>query len=173
MPQQNGNRTGGEGQPTKKIVPVFDKYPKTILLNDKSDEVAEGAAEYENQSYSQADFKKVWNGYATEIKDKRPRLSAIMKEQIPELSGDNLIVRFIANSHVQRDWLYKNVHDELEGYLRKKLHNSEIKLEFEVEGEVAASSDGTPYTSQEKFNYLLEKSEALRYMREVFGLKTD
>ena len=143
------------------------------MLNDKSDEVAEDAAKYEKQSYSHGDFKKVWSGYATEIKDKRPRLSAIMKEQIPELSGDNLIVRFIANSHVQRDWLYKNVHDELEGYLRKKLHNSEIKLEFEVEGEVVASSDGTPYTSQEKFNYLLEKSEALRYMREVFGLKTD
>jgi len=93
--------------------------------------------------------------------------------QEPELDLDKFIVRFYANSDVQKEWLNKNVRSELEGFLQHNLHNSKVNMRFELQGEDIASDNSTPYTAQEKFNFMLEKSEALRMMREVFGLKTD
>jgi len=127
-----------------------------------------------NRDFTQSEFNKVWRQFAENERKKRPRLGSLMLEQVPELLLDDFIVKFYANSEVQKGWLDKNVHNELEGYLRANLHNAKISLRFMVQGAEQEGNDSdTPYTSQEKFNYMLEKSEALQMLRDVFGLKTD
>ncbi len=97
-----------------------------------------------------------------------------MKQQVPQRTNGGFEYIFSVESQVIKDFLYKNVHDSLEGYLREQLHNSFITLRFELKNEQqTASQSDLPFTSVEKFNYMLAKNKSLKLLQEVFDLHTD
>ncbi|MBR4621665.1 MAG: hypothetical protein IKO46_11875 [Salinivirgaceae bacterium] len=163
--------------------PVYKQYPQTITLKSVTDESlqsANGQLQEESNDFTPGDFAKVWNDFAKAESARRPRLSALLCSQIPPMPDNGLIFRFKVDSMTVKDYLKKNIHNALEGYLRANLHNSGIVLRFELEGEQTddSANEGTkkenlPYTSKEKYVYMLEKNPALKLLRDTFDLETD
>lgn len=128
----------------------------------------------ENEEFTQAQFDQAWKDYAMTEAKQRPRLSSLLLSQIPQKTDDGLLFRLLVGSQTVKEYLYnKNVHNALEGYLRANLHNTHINLRFEVDGEVEAEKSGMPYTSKEKYVYMLEKNPNLQILRDIFDLETD
>ena len=163
--------------------PVYKEYPQTISLQSVVNESAkqkDGKLVQENSDFTQEQFDIVWKKFATAEKASRPRLSALLNSQIPQKPESGVLFRFIVDSKTVKDYLYKNLHNALEGYLRTNLHNSEIVLRFELEGEQnddaqseTHQKDNLPYTSKEKYIYMLDKNPALKLLRDHFDLETD
>lgn len=131
----------------------------------------------ESSNFSCEQFAAVWKQFAKSQSKLRPRLCAILNEQIPSASSDNLNINFVVGSMVVKEYLYKNIHGSLEGYLREQLHNSGINLAFSIEGERVdfnkEKNNVLPYTSLEKYRYMLEKNSNLSELQVVFDLQTD
>ncbi len=163
--------------------PVYKQYPQTITLKSVTDESvqsANGQLQEESNDFTHDDFAKAWKEFAKAEGARRPRLSALLCSQIPPMPDNGLIFRFKVDSMTVKDYLKKNIHNALEGYLRANLHNSGIVLRFELEGEQTddSANEGTkkenlPYTSKEKYVYMLEKNPALKLLRDTFDLETD
>lgn len=163
--------------------PVYKQYPQTISLKSVTDESvqsANGQLQEENNDFTHDDFAKVWKDFAKAEGARRPRLSALLGSQIPKMPDSGLTFRFQVDSMTVKDYLKKNIHNALEGYLRANLHNTGIVLRFELEGEQTddTANEGTkkenlPYTSKEKYVYMLEKNPALKLLRDTFDLETD
>lgn|GEM_PF-3939522 len=139
-----------------------------------------GQIDEESNNFTHDEFAKVWMDFAKAEKMHRPRLSALLGSQIPQMPENGLVFIFKVDSLTVKDYLYKNTHNRLEGYLRANLHNSEIILRFEAEGEQnndesneGARKGNLPYTSKEKYVYMLDKNPALKLLRDAFGLETD
>lgn len=163
--------------------PVYKQYPQTISLKSVTDESvqsANGQLQEESNDFTHDDFAKVWKEFAKAEGARRPRLSALLSSQVPKMPDSGLTFRFDVDSMTVKDYLKKNIRNTLEGYLRANLHNSGIVLRFELEGEQTddSANEGTkkenlPYTSKEKYVYMLEKNPALKLLRDTFDLETD
>ena len=171
--------TAGSSKPTPiqepvNARPVYKEYPQTISLqsvvaaNDGDASIKE-----ENEEFTQAQFDKVWNDFAKAEANQRPRLSSLLLSQIPQKPDSGLLFRFVVGSVTVKEYLYKNMHNVLEGYLRANLHNTHISLRFDVDGEVEQENTGVPYTSKEKYVFMLEKNPNLQILRDIFDLETD
>lgn len=171
--------TGGRAKFTPitepvKTPPVYKEYPQTISLQSvASADAVDGSLKEESEEFSQEEFNKVWKDFAQAEANRRPRLSSLLLSQIPQKPDDGLLFRFTVGSLTVKEYLYKNMHNALEGYLRANLHNSGINLRFEVDGEVEADTSGMPYTSKEKYVFMLEKNPNLQILRDIFDLETD
>lgn len=95
-----------------------------------------------------------------------------MLSQIPEMPKLGLTFCFKVGSQTAKDFMYKAVHDSLESHLRKRLHNSNIKFRIETTDEVFVAT-GLPFTSKDKYIYMLEKNPTLALLRDAFDLETD
>lgn len=158
-----------------KVHPVYKEYPQTISLDSVMKEGNAEASDItakEEEEFTPEQFAKVWRDYANAEKAQRPRLCSTMLAQVPQMPDRGLTFRFKVGSQTVKDYMYKTVHDSLEAYLRKNLHNSNIGLRFETDGEVYEES-GLPYTSKEKYKYMVEKNPALLLLRDAFDLETD
>jgi DNA polymerase-3 subunit gamma/tau len=169
-------------QPTEqqKVVahPVYKEYPQTISLQSVVNEKArleDGQLSFASEDFTQEQFATVWKNFVKSESTRRPRLSALLNSQIPQKPENGLQFRFIVDSQTVKEYLYKNLHSALEGYLRENLHNSNIVLRFEMDGdtETEVRNDGLPYTAKEKYVYLLEKNPELKLLRDTFDLETD
>lgn len=159
-----------------KFHPIYKEYPKTISLDSVKKESLEEASSdisvKENDEFTQEQFESAWNDFAKAEKNLRPRLSDSLLSQVPSIPARGLTFRFKVGSQTVKDFMYRSVHDSLEGYLRKKLHNSDINLRFETVDE-EFDETGLPYTSKEKYKYFVEKNPALVLLRDAFDLETD
>lgn len=159
-----------------KVHPVYTEYPQTISLDSVKKESIEGASSditvKENEEFTQEQFASVWNDFAKAEKKQRPRLSDSLLSQVPSIPDRGLTFRFKVGSQTVKEFMYRSVHDSLEAYLRKNLHNSDINLRFETNDEVYEET-GLPYTSKEKYKYFVEKNPALLLLRDAFDLETD
>ncbi len=163
--------------------PVYKQYPQTISLKSVTDESvqsANGQLQEESNDFTHDDFAKAWKEFAKAEGARRPRLSALLSSQVPKMPDSGLTFRFDVDSMTVKDYLKKNIRSTLEGYLRANLHNSGIVLQIELEGEQTddSANEGTkkenlPYTSKEKYVYMLEKNPALKLLRDTFDLETD
>ena len=147
---------------------------------NESEKLKDGKLLQENTDFTQEQFDVVWKKFAKAESSSRPRLSALLNNQIPQKPENGTPFRFIVDSQTVKDYLYKNLHNALEGYLRANLHNSDIELRFELEGEQyddtkseSKQKGNLPYTSKEKYMYMLDKNPALKLLRDHFDLETD
>ncbi len=129
----------------------------------------------ECNDFSQKELEAAWKNFARAESSHRPRLSNLLTSQIPQKPAEGFVFRFMVDSITVKDYLYKNIHKTLEGYLRENLHNSKIVLSFEMAGDAEsdAREKGLPYTSKEKYMYLLNKNADLKLLRDTFDLETD
>ena len=157
-----------------KAPPVYKEYPQTISLQSVAAASAGDASiKEENEEFTQEQFDKVWKDFAKAEANQRPRLSNLLLSQVPQKPENGLLFRFIVGSVTVKEYLYKNMHNVLEGYLRANLHNTHIELRFDVDGEVEQENTGMPYTSKEKYVFMLEKNPNLQILRDIFDLETD
>lgn len=66
--------------------------------------------------------------------------------------------------------MIENIEVELLGFLRKKLKNSSIAFDYQINED---KEERRPYTSEEKFKAMAKKNPALLKLAEEFGLDTD
>lgn len=125
-----------------------------------------------SEEYTQETFIKKWKEFAANEKKSRPRLSALLLSNLP-VKIDEHIYRLQVESATVRDFLIKNVHSQLEDYMRNTLRNSLVEIRFEIDGEVRNNDSGLPYTSVEKYKYLLEKNPDLALLQKAFDLQAD
>ena len=172
------NTSGG------KIPPVYKQYPQTISLQSVSGgdgSTAGGSIKELNEDFTQDQFDAVWMKYVKNEVSRLPRLSGLLSSHIPQKPDSGLNFIFIVSSETIKEFIYnKGIHNSLEGYLRTNLRNSNINLRFETEGEgngegngEEKSSSGMPYTSKEKYIYMLEKNPDLKLLQNAFELETD
>lgn len=159
------------------IHPVYKQYPQTISFDSvKQESLEENASSdislKENAEFTQEKFTSVWNSFARMEEKQRPRLSSKLLSQVPTIPQRGLTFRFKVGSQTVKEYMYKSIHDSLEAYLRKNLHNSGILLRFETDDEVFEET-GLPYTSKEKYKFFVEKNPALLLLRDAFDLETD
>jgi DNA polymerase-3 subunit gamma/tau len=84
---------------------------------------------------------------------------------------ENETVIFQLNGEIQ-EGIFQKIKPDILQILRRKLNNYSIHLEAVIKEE---ENDGKRklYTSTDKLNYLLEKSPALKDLKQRFGLETD
>lgn len=158
--------------------PVYKEYPQTISLQSVVNENAKSLSAQstdENNDFSQEELDSAWMGFAKAESARRPRLSSLLASQIPQKPIEGSVLRFMVDSQTVKEYLYKNLHKTLEEYLRENLHNSSISLRFEMAGDAEADAreKGLPYTSKEKYMFLLDKNPELKLLRDAFDLETD
>ena len=127
----------------------------------------------QNNDFTQQDFDKVWMAFAKAEKARRPRVSMLLSSKIPQKPENGVYFRFDVSSQTAQAYLKTNLQEPLERYLRDNLHNQRITLRFEMDGATEPESNGMPYTSKEKYMFMLEKNPALKTLRDAFDLETD
>lgn len=111
--------------------------------------------------------------FAKAEKARRPRVSMLLSSKIPQKPDNSVNFRFDVSSQTAKDYLELNLREPLQRYLRDNLHNNRITLRFEMDGAADPESNGLPYTSKEKYMFMLEKNPALKQLRDAFDLETD
>lgn len=140
----------------------------TSVFEEKEVEVAE-----ENELIQGSEFREVtfnafinkWNALAEKFKkENRITLYTIMTANEPRLKGN--IIEIDVENMVQSDQLREGKIDIL-NYLRVELQNFALDL---VSHQVEQAVVRKAYTSQEKYQAMVEKNPALEVLRKTFNL---
>ena len=107
-----------------------------------------------------------WFRYANEMPKAQAATSARMKTMKLNLKPDYEVEVTVENYMVEE--LMQDIKVSLQTYLRTQLRNDYIKLVFTV---AAADAPHRPFTRQEKFKSMLERSEELRMLNRELGLE--
>lgn len=176
-PQQQGKRTSPFAAENTVIArPVYKEYPQNISLQSVAKENttrSESLSDAQNNDFTQQDFDKVWMAFAKAEKSRRPRVSMLLSSKIPQKPENGVNFRFDVSSQTAKDYLELNLREPLQRYLRDNLHNNLVTIRFEMDGAAEPESNGMPYTSKEKYMFMLEKNPALKLLRDAFDLETD
>ncbi|HEY5569858.1 MAG TPA: DNA polymerase III subunit gamma/tau [Bacteroidales bacterium] len=142
-----------KGSRTKRTDPASDSIDSLPKINGK------------NKTYTQADLEYAWRGYVTD-KPEEYHLIAVMKEYIPVAEVNNKIVLTLYNQIDEK--LISDHNSSICQFLRENLSNDQITLQLEMK---ELSDDQKIFTQKEKFEYMLQKNEALVKLRGHFRLK--
>jgi DNA polymerase-3 subunit gamma/tau len=121
-----------------------------------------------NEPFSETEMLEQWIKYAQRMEDKGLRIIAsLLTINDPTLDGTT-IIHELPNESSKID--FEKEKPELLGYLRGKLHNHEISIHVKVNETLV---DKKRYTTQEKYNRLVELNPNLELMRNLFGLEVN
>ncbi|MDR0560391.1 MAG: DNA polymerase III subunit gamma/tau [Prevotellaceae bacterium] len=152
----------------KKGEQQIPEIPKAISLkdmrldNNKQETKTETVIETPvNKDFTVDDIVSEWKAYAEGIKQKSPRLSSRLLAYTPELIDNNTITYPVLGD-VEKEEYYKNMMDahsaDLIEHLRTKI-NSSIKIKWIIKKpETETNNEKTPYTVQDKINYIISKN---------------
>ncbi|MHC1733780.1 MAG: DNA polymerase III subunit gamma/tau [Bacteroidales bacterium] len=119
-----------------------------------------------DRDFTADELAEAWSNFAAEVKEESPRISVTLLSVSPELLPDRTIILKLDNSAL-REAFDSNFKSRLEGYLRRFLENSQLKLLTTVEsterGEIL-------YSPEQKFNHLAAKNPALKDLKKTFNL---
>ena len=140
------------------------------FLNKKEDDEGEqeivaatGAA---RSDFRQDQLNPLWLEFAKTIEAKgKVSLFRLFSEQFPKID-DNYILHFPVESQALADDLQIEK-PELLTFLRKKLNNYGIKIDFPV---IEAEHSKMLYTPQDKFKHMVEKHPQLVYLKKALDL---
>jgi DNA polymerase-3 subunit gamma/tau len=121
----------------------------------------------DNKSFTQEDLEGAWSDYAESIENNSALLFTTLIKNKPLLK-ENCIVEFIVDNKVQIDIITENKMDFMQ-FLKKRLRNSEIKLELTV----TEVEEKTYVTPDEKFNKMAEKNPELLNFKKNLDLEID
>ena len=82
-------------------------------------------------------------------------------------------VTFYVSNDAQRDWVREKAHQRLEGGLRQKLKNRNVKLMIQTVVTDGNKKAARPYMPTEKAKVLLAGSEELKAMKEELDLDVE
>jgi DNA polymerase-3 subunit gamma/tau len=135
-------------------------------LNSKPVVQEEQKTEAKEQSFSQEKLLTAWDNMVQYVSSK-PRLAIALKEASPLLKEDN-IISFSVLNEVQKNWMEKNSAVDILSFLKNELQNDKINLEVTVvEAQKGAKR---PYTSDEKFRFLVEQYPIVQQLKQAINL---
>ncbi len=109
--------------------------------------------------------RQAWQDYAEKHKDQVAEYHLLNQ---PLTINKNLITVLLTNPIEEP--LLKDIKSDLVTYLRKRLKNSYIQVEGEMQ---QYSTKRKAYTNKEKFEYLVEKNPLLKELKDKLGLDPD
>ena len=116
--------------------------------------------------FTEENFLKIWNSYINELHNKGEKIFAsILKADIPKIKNNFICVTY-PNEMMKKELL--KVKPKALSYLRKELNNYEIDFKVSVNEENVKKF---AYTTQEKYELLKEKNEAITTLRRTFNLE--
>ncbi len=140
------------------------------LLNPKVEEAddANTVLAEMNESFTEEDLKKAWNEYSLEIKKQlKNSLYSTLNSSPIQLTSEKKIIIEIKNSIEAADLDKEKI--DLLGFLRKKLNNTFIQLEYKVQSEDKI----TFLDSKAKFDKMCKENESLIKFQKLFNLDID
>jgi DNA polymerase III subunit gamma/tau len=123
----------------------------------------------EKEDFTQTDFIKFWVAYSQMIKNQnKMSLAALMDNYTPTLK-ENFKIELQVENKLQADELLFEKTGIL-NYLRSQLRNYSIQLETII---VEQQGNSKPYTSSDKYQFMLKKNPKLESFRKAFNLDLD
>ncbi|MCR9017149.1 hypothetical protein [Aquiflexum gelatinilyticum] len=137
----------------------------TVDVEEKPTKPSEQLAEI----FDLAKLKSEINEIIEDYKSQHRSLEMTVLKQPVVLENETII--FQLNGEIQ-EGIFQKIKPDILQILRRKLNNYSIHLDAIIKEE---ENDGKRklYTSTDKLNYLLEKSPALKDLKQRFGLETD
>ena len=121
------------------------------------------------QPFNSDTIKTIFEEVLVEFKQDHKNMEMALLSQPFELRGQEVV--FMLSSGLHED-LFPKLKPELTGALRRKLRHPDVEVTFEITKEVKDPIKNL-YTSREKLTYLMEKSPALKELKNRFGLQAD
>ena len=164
------NITNASVQPS--AVPVA---PKSFSLKEamaKQAVVEEKIVEQsqECQPFTQEQLDTAWGELVIQVANK-PRLANALRNATPILK-DEFVISFSVMNEAQREWMQKNMAEEILNFLFKSLHNHSLQLEVTVMEEVQQDSETQLYMPADKFRFLSEKYTQVQELKQRLKLDT-
>ncbi|WP_343321719.1 DNA polymerase III subunit gamma/tau [Sphingobacterium multivorum] len=160
-------KKGGWGASTTAIIPSLPDL-NTIYDNNavaKEGDEPELIRGSEQRDVSFGQFIAVWNSYAEQLKaENKINLYTMMTAMQPRLNG--VLIEIDVENGVQMDVLQSAKVDVL-NYLRVKLQNFSLDLQGVM---MEHTISRKPYTSQEKYQAMVNKNPLLDTLRKEFNL---
>lgn len=170
---------------TVKAPPVTRKLPGRTaystpsildaLRNDVSAEkpaestvIADNRTSYNNkeQPFGEQELVVEWKKFVTTID--AAQLKSALGTREP-LLREGWLIEYELDTELQLNRLTLDLKPKLLGYLRTRLNNDAIEIQFKI-SENTVSKSSVPYTDAEKWASLVEKYPALAMLKAKFGL---
>lgn len=120
-----------------------------------------------SEPFTETEMHEQWFEYAQRLENKGQHIVAsLITINKPTLEGTT-IIHELPNESSKLDF---EKDKELLGYLRGKLHNHDITIEVKVNETLVLKKN---YTTQDKYNRLVELNPNLELMRNLFGLEVN
>ncbi len=160
-------KKGGWGASTAAIIPSLPDlntiYDNNIVAKEGDEPELIRGSEQRDVSFGQ--FIAVWNSYAEQLKaENKINLYTMMTAMQPRLNG--VLIEIDVENGVQMDVLQSAKVDVL-NYLRVKLQNFSLDLQGVM---MEHTISRKPYTSQEKYQAMVNKNPLLDTLRKEFNL---
>ncbi|MDR0296157.1 MAG: DNA polymerase III subunit gamma/tau [Prevotellaceae bacterium] len=152
---------------------VIPAAPKSFSLKEaiaKQTVVEEKIVEqsHECEPFTQEQLEVAWGELVIHVANK-PRLANALRSATPILK-DSFVISFSVVNEAQREWMQKNMAEEILNFLSKALHNHSLQLEVAVVEEVQPNGDTQLYMPSEKFRHLTEKYPQVQDLKQTFKL---
>ena len=121
--------------------------------------------EVQTESFTPIELINQWKNYTANLQEEH-HLKNTMLNCLPELLSKNKF-EVVVNNPVQEQRLLENVPNIIR-YLRKNLRNTQIEMEVRV---TVDNEKKLGFTSFEKYNLMVEQNEALKRLKDEFGLE--
>ncbi len=118
-----------------------------------------------DEKFTETQLQAAWDEYIQRIKNKGAKiLASIMESDMPKLNGKIITIE-LPNETMKNDM--ERGQNQLMAYLKKKLQNTLITLEINVNEQAAKKY---AFTDIEKYNKLKEKNPLIEKLRTTFDL---
>lgn len=118
-----------------------------------------------NEHFSPIQLINEWKGYANELVEEH-HLKNTMLSCLPDLI-ENTLFEVVVNNPMQEDRLVE-YQIEILSRLRSKLRNTRIRMQIRISED---NEKKLAFTPTEKFNVMMQENEALRRLKDEFGLE--
>lgn len=163
----NRQPTTDNGQPKVSSMSLSSIRAKKEMAENLKATVKE-VVHLASEPFTETEMLEQWLKYAQRMEDKGYRIVAsLLTINDPTLDGTT-IIHELPNESSKID--FEKERPELLGYLRGKLHNHEITIEVKVNETLVQKKS---YTTQDKYNRLVELNPNLELMRNIFGLEVN
>lgn len=125
------------------------------------------SAIYEDQEVNASKLAYKWREFAASLPKEDSAYAARLTNIVPRLQTDGITIQAaVENEMVEKDIL--SIKGRLLNYLRAELKNRQLQIDvFVSEKEVKVRA----FSPVERFNYMAEKNEQLKKLKEAFGLE--
>jgi DNA polymerase-3 subunit gamma/tau len=123
---------------------------------------------HESAPFTQEQLEAAWDELILREANK-PRLANALRSATPLLK-DDFVISFSVMNEAQREWMQKNMADEILSFLSDVLHNHALQLDVTVAEEVQSDKEAQFYMPTEKFRHLTEKYPLVQELKQRLQL---